>query len=184
MSVRTQRRAVRLFGIAAGLAALTAVIVANRPEIQPPKLGAAISVQVASGGAIELLTPGDGFALAAASMRPGDAPLRGTVIMRNRSRVPFRVALRPEPPPEARRAPQWEVVQLEAGRRGEFASGTVAKQRSGPQIFASPTRGVVIPGGGRISIPLRLSLRATAPGEEALAGERLRLVLVPVRKRI
>ena len=181
MAVRAQRRAARICGAAIGLAALAAVVADNLPESRPPRLGAAVSVQVAAGGAIEARVPGGGPALAASSLRPGDPPLRGRAVLRNVGRAAMRVTLRPQAPLGARRGipPAWRALALEAGPGGALARGTLADLHSSGRTPSSNRPGLVVPAGGRLSVPLRLWLAAD---RGSLAGERLSLVLVPVRE--
>lgn len=185
MSGRAKRPA-RLLGAMAGIAVVATAVVANRPEALPPRLGAMVSLEAASGGAIELAVPGGGPVLAAASLRPGDPPLQGRVIVTNRSPVPFRVRLRPllkgGPGAERDNRP-WRALRLTGDRAGVTAAGTVAEQIARGREPLAPGTGIVIPGRGRLALPLRLWAPAHSAGREVLAGAELRLVLVPVRER-
>ena len=172
-----QIRAAKAFGAGAGLMVVAATLLAYRPEVQPPQLGASVSVRVASGGAVELSVPGGGPALSSASLRPGDPALHGRIVFRNRAADPLRVHLRPEPPEGGEPTGAWQAVRLRSGRRGLLAAGSVAEQHG-----AAAASGLVIPAGGRLGAGLRLEIPDDEGAAAQVAGENLSLVLVPARE--
>lgn len=166
----------RLIGSVLGAGAVIALVAGGRPQIEPPRLGAMVSIGVASAGAIEVVVPGGGPALAASTLRPGDPPIRGQLVLANRATRPIRVhldlATRSGGRPDRALS---RYLALRAGANGEFAGGGPSRGAARRSV------GAVIPAGATRRVPLTLALRADA-GPDSLAGERISLILVPRRE--
>lgn len=163
----------RLVGVVVGAGAVIALLIEGRPESLAPQLGAAISVQVASGGAIEAVVPGGGPALAAASLRPGDPPVSGRVKLINRGPKAIRVSLVPAAPGGGRLDPAFAAaLRLRVGSGRESRSGAID----------AGAATVDVPGHGRRQIRLALWVDRAFADRDSLAGERISLTLKSRRR--
>lgn len=166
----------RLIGAGAGILAVAAMVAANRPEAVPARLGASVVVDAAPAGAIQTQVPGGGPLIAASSLRPGERPLSGHLLLRNRADRPLRVYLRPQIAESAGADAIWRAVDLGSNRPGLLAPGSVADQVGGRAA------GIVIPARGGRKAQVWLSLRAGDAAAALAPAEYLRLVLTPVRE--
>lgn len=176
MSGRSRLWLARTIGAAVGMLAVAALVVANRPQVVPARLGASVVVDAAPAGAIRPRVAGGGPLLAAASLRPGGPALRGRLILHNRAGRSLRVYLRPLITESAGADAIWRAVRLESDRPGLLAPGSVADQVGGR------AEGLRIPARGRRAAELSLSLRPDDAAARLAPGEHLRLTLSPVRE--